>query len=132
MSYEPITIRLVRNSNASHLSDDVVHLIPCDTSRRTYYLRFIDHLNQTRSETEVVESEYLDYVRNLITLAKVDADPYESIQISTPSFPVILLDIDDIDFNVQSALIDVLTSAMRSYPVSLTYSRRAATHTSSA
>lgn len=125
----PILIRFIRR-NHDQAYDDTIR-ITCENLGAAgqvprlykYEFRTLD-LPRVQNYYFVSEDELLQTVHNAFVMARVDRDPYRSIQVDIPGFPSVMLDREDLAqqeileivmFNIQTCL-RAWPSAMQPQP----------------
>jgi len=124
MSSNVLRIRFIRKNTPQDGSTDDVVTIRC-LSLKLYGLLY---RNETREAPEIVLNDIsvYQYVRNLIDLYKMDAEPFESLQFDFPLMPTVLISISDLEASKRSLLeaiqfhLDHLVPASQNSPNSQT------------
>ena len=118
-----ITIRILRdNTDQSGASDDVIRITPSEESERTFDLTYTDHDGRIANTSTYTEQEIYEYLDNLFDLLPADNDPFDGIQIFAPTFPSVLIPVNDLTRpRLQDALYRVIRNTLRNFPWSAKY-----------
>ena len=124
MSYTSIVLRFIRNQNDAGHTDDVLTITP-SYSDRMYDLTFEDRVNGIVNKFSSIESEILDYVDNLFVLLGADDDPYNAVQVDSPSFPSVIITMRKLERDdIRDSVMDILRSTLRNYPSKVSKTHR--------
>jgi len=111
-----IQINFIRDSNDSN-TDDVMRIRASEVSQNLYRVEYEDRTVTARNRLLATEGEVLDYVYSVFTLLPIDDDPFESVQITCPTFPSVLLRVKDLGrAQVQGAVTTIIKTTMRNWP----------------
>lgn len=125
MSYTSIVLRFIRNQNDDGHKDDVLTISPSPYSERTYELTFADRVNGIVNKFSSIESEILDYVDNVFVLLGADDDPYNAVQVDSPSFPSVMITMRKLERDdIRDSVMDILRSTLRNYPSKVSKTHR--------
>ena len=118
-----IIIRVLRdNTDQSGASDDVIRITPSEESDRTFDLTYTDHDGRVANTVTYTENEIYEYVDSLFDLLPADNDPFDGIQIFAPTFPSVLIPVDQLTRpRLQDALYRVIRNTLRNFPYSVKY-----------
>jgi hypothetical protein len=108
-------VHLVRTRDST--TDDII------TVRKRvqgdYLVRYVDgilpHTVWVNSKTE---SELLDYIENILMFFQVDHDPFISLQVTLPGWPIIYIRHKDIDREIILRIMDSIEMYLKNSPAS--------------
>ena len=110
-------IRMVRNRDA--LQDDIITI-----RKRTngdYLVRYVDGtIANTVWVNSKTESELLDYIENVLTFFELDFDPFLSVQVEIPGWPIIYLRQRDVDRDIVVRIMDSIEMHLKNSPAEFT------------
>lgn len=125
---ETLTIRFIRKSDSAfQTQDDVLTIKPqwqqtndeVQTKmyevKMTYASEAMNTSKQYSTTSMLSGYDVLFYLRSVLNIVKIDADPYKFIQVDLPLMPTVLIELDDLaDAMLHlEQMVDVL---MRSWP----------------
>jgi hypothetical protein len=102
MTNNVLRIRFIRKDAPQNGSTDDVVTIRC-LSLKLYGLQYSDGKKES-PEIVMNDMSVYRYVRNLIDLYKMDADPFESLQFDFPLMPTVLISFFDLGSSKKSLL----------------------------
>ena len=106
-------IHLVRTRDSS--TDDII------TVRKRiqgdYLVRYVDgglpNMVWVNSKTE---PELLDYIENILTFFEVDHDPFMSLQVTLPGWPIIYVQHKDVNREIIARIMDSIEMYLKNSP----------------
>ena len=119
-----LNISFIRKFNSSEL-DDIFSVVPNDDCDKMFNVSYREGVNKIRSTNTVSEYEIYDFLENMFTLLPLDEDPFKVIQITAPSFPPIMLKIDQLSREeVRDSVGNVVKNTVRNWPTGKKYNKK--------
>jgi hypothetical protein len=111
-----LCILFIRDSKKFN-TDDAIIVTPSKASERMFSVQYRDSLNNIRNRNLCNETEILDFVENMFNLLTADCEPFESIQLTAPMFPPILLNTPRLhNPTTRDAVMSVVKNTVRNWP----------------
>jgi hypothetical protein len=115
----PITIRFIRRP-LDELYDDTIR-ITCENINapvpRLYKYEFkCLELSRIQNYYFVSEDELLQTLHNAFVMARIDRDPYVSVQVDIPGFPSVILNREDLRQEVLEIIMFNIQTCVRAWP----------------
>lgn len=110
-------VRLVRSADQSQ--DDIITIRP--RANGGYLVRYTEG---TRPDHVWVDSktksEVLDYIENILVFFKADRDPFHSIQVTLPGWPIIYIGHAQFDDEIMVRIVDSIEMCLDNIPAFFT------------
>lgn len=104
--------------------DDVFSIIPNETCDKMFNISYRDGVNKVRNTNTVTEYEIYDFVENVFTLLPIDEDPFKTVQITAPSFPSVMLNVEKLGREeVRESIGNVIKNTIRNWPTGKNYTK---------
>ncbi len=118
-----INISFVRKLENS-MFDDIFSVVPNDACDKMFNVCYRDGINKIRCTNTVSEYEIYDFLENMFTLLPLDEDPFRMIQITAPSFPPVMLNVDKLSRDeVRESVSNVVKNTVRNWPSGKKYTK---------
>ena len=106
-THNSISILFVRDTNNSKKDDSIV-IRPTDTDN-FFRVIYKDLINKSKHEIHMTSESLRSYIHSLFHIVGYDTFPFDSMQISFPMFPCIMIDMknmkdEDLRFRLQAML----------------------------
>jgi hypothetical protein len=119
-----LNISFIRRFDSSEL-DDIFSVVPNDECDTVFNVSYRDGINKIRSANTVSEHEIYDFLENMFTLLPLDDDPFKVIQITAPSFPPIMLNVNKLSSEeVRDSVANIVKNTVRNWPTSKKYTKK--------
>jgi hypothetical protein len=92
--HNSISILFVRDTNNSKKDDSIV-IKPTDTDN-FFQVTYKDLINKSKHEIHMTGESLRSYILSLFHIVGYDSVPFDSVQISFPMFPCIMIDMKDV------------------------------------
>ena len=111
-----LNISFIRKiDNSKH--DDILSIVPNETCDKIFNTSYRDGINKIRNTNQISEYEIYDFLENMFTLLPLDEDPFRFVQITAPSFPPVLLNIEKLSREeVRESIANVVKNTIRNWP----------------
>ena len=120
----PLQLFFVRSGTTP---DDILRITPSKVSARFYNMSYTDNNSVVKCEYTATESEIFDYIDSMFVLMQHDEDPFVQLQLQSPIFPSILLDVKSMaDSTIQDAFYTVVRNTLRNWPTTVRHPLREA------
>lgn len=105
---DDIVIRLIRSDNSEE--DDIIRIRRRIVDQPSFLVRYTD--GKVKNKVWVCDktiNELMSYLQNLFLCLSYDVDPFQKLQVSIATFPIIFIRIDE-DFNqeIRFSLLEVI------------------------
>ena len=108
-----LTFHILRlNSNL----DDKVAIDRIDPSTDLYRVTYVDMHSNIKSTFVCTSSAVIDYVENMLTLLRMDDDPFEAVQMSSPAYPTCYVKIPYLTHDKIEHFMHVLRNTFSRWP----------------
>ena len=112
----PIEIRFLRKGLKAS-SDDVIRVRPCEDDPHKFLIVHQDRHSDKKWEFYENWNGVCTYLSQIFTVLPYDTDPYFGVQFSLPAYPIVMLDVDDLDEPVLMKRVwDMLETTGRGWP----------------
>jgi hypothetical protein len=124
MNVPPIQIFFARSKTAPTV-DDILRIVPSNISGRFYDMSYTDNHSVVKAKYTATESEIFDYLDSMFALMLHDEDPFVQVQLQTPAFPAILLNVKSLcSPSVKDAFYVVVRNTLRNWPTAVMHPSR--------
>jgi hypothetical protein len=111
-----LNISFIRKVDNSKI-DDIFSVVPNYTCDKMFNMSYRDGINKIRSTNTVTEYDIYDFLENMFTLLPLDEDPFRMIQVTAPSFPPVMLNIDKLSREeVRESVTNIVKNTIRNWP----------------
>jgi|Laugresu1bdmlbsd_1035121.scaffolds.fasta_scaffold59731_1 hypothetical protein len=111
-----LNISFIRKVDNSKM-DDIFSVVPNGACDKMFNIAYRDAVNKIRCTNTVNEYEVYDFLENMFTLLPLDEDPFRMIQITAPSFPPVMLNVDKLSHEeVRESIANVVKNTIRNWP----------------
>lgn len=111
-----INISFIRKVDSSK-HDDIFSIVPNDSCDRIFNTSYRDGINKIRNTNKVSEYEIYDFLENMFTLLPLDEDPFRFVQITAPSFPPVMLNVEKLSREeVRESVANIVKNTIRNWP----------------
>lgn len=116
VTYPPISIRCLRKEpHDREKYDDVLFIRKLGEDR--FRLTYKDKQSKTCCVTEYTSQEsVIRHVRLMLNLLKEDDDPFSSVQVCFPNYPICLFELSNLSSHKRDLIYDCLDSTMGAWP----------------
>lgn len=122
-----ISISFIRKVDRSK-SDDVLSIVPNDTCNKMFNVAYRDGLNKIRNTNTISEYEVYDFLENMFTLLPLDEDPFKMVQITAPTFPAVMLQVNQLTREeVRDSIASVVKNTIRNWPTGRYFNKKDST-----
>ena len=105
---DDIVIRLIRSDDSEE--DDMIRIRRRLVNQPSFLVRYTDGKIKNRVwVSDKTINELMSYLQNLFVWLRYDVDPFQKLQVSIATFPIIFIRIDE-DFNeeIRFSLLEVI------------------------
>ena len=114
----PLRLIFIRPNSTN---DDVLSVVSTGT-HGSFQCSYTDKLSNLRNDFVATESELLDYIDSMFVLLTNDEEPFESVQLSSPVFPSVLLSPATLSRqDIQTEVYNIIRSTLRNWPTRQLY-----------
>jgi hypothetical protein len=112
----PIEIRFLRKGLKAS-SDDVIRIRPCEDDSHKFHIVYQDRFSDKKWEFFENWKGVCAYLTQIFTVLPYDTDPYFGVQFSLPAYPMVMLNVEDLEEPVlMNRIWDQLETTGRGWP----------------
>lgn len=112
----PIEIRFLRKGLKAS-SDDVIRIRPCEDDSQKFHIVYQDRFSAKKWEFFENWKGVCAYLTQIFTVLPYDTDPYFGVQFSLPAYPMVMLDVEDLEEpHLMNRIWDQLETTGRGWP----------------
>lgn len=112
----PIEIRFLRKGLKAS-SDDVIRIRPCEDDCQKFHIVYQDRFSDKKWEFYENWKGVCAYLTQIFTVLPYDTDPYFGVQFSLPAYPMVMLDVEDLEEpHLMNRIWDQLETTGRGWP----------------
>ena len=104
-----ITFHIIRNIRTS--TDDVIHITNLDDTLFT--VRYIDKEVNLRYWFEATRDDVIEYMYSIFDMLRIDEEPFDSVQMTLPAFPTIIVRIGSLNEKTVRTMMKPLKRCLR-------------------